>query len=148
MKNDHLYPSMTMNEDIFMDESRKIALRESFYIAIGIVICSAVMVGVFALLGKFDLSVLWGALVGSVLTVLNFFAMAIGATLAADKAKDQNVTGGRNLVRISMILRYAVLALILYAFAKSGICNLFALVIPLLFVRPVMLVADFFKKKR
>lgn len=129
-----------------MDESRKIALRETIYIAVGVVICGAVMVGVFALLGKFDLSVIWGALVGSALTVLNFFVMAIGATLASDKAKEQNVTGGRNLVRISMVIRYAVLALVLYAFAKSGICNVFALAIPLLFVRPVMLVMEFFRK--
>ena len=138
---------MTTNEDVFMD-SRKIVLKETAYVALGEAVCCAIMVGVFALLGHFDLSVFWGALVGYVLTVANFMLMAIGTSLAADKAQEQNVSGGKNMIRSSMMLRYLILALLLFAFAKSGICNVLALALPLAFVRPVLLVAEFFRKKR
>jgi hypothetical protein len=72
--------------------------------------------------------------------------MGIGAMIAADKAMEDNVAGGNATVRMSYILRLAVLALVLFAFAKSGICNVFALVIPLVFTRPILTVTEFFRK--
>lgn len=130
-----------------MLESRKIVLRETAVIAFGEAVCCGIMVGLFALLGKFSLSVLWGALIGYVLTVGNFFVMAVGTSLAADKAQDQNVSAGKNLLRSSMGLRFVVLFVLLFVFAKSGICNIFALVLPLAFVRPVLMLSEFFRKK-
>ena len=64
--------------------SRKIALHETFIIAVGQVIGVVAMFGVFAQLGRFDLSVLWGGLAGGTMATLNFFALAVVATLAAD----------------------------------------------------------------
>lgn len=130
-----------------MSESRKIVLKETAIVAVGELICCAVMVGVFALLGRFDLKVLWGALLGGTLTVGNFFFMAVGTSLAADKAQEQNVSGGKNVIRSSMLLRYLVLAVLLFACAKSGICNVLALALPLAFVRPVLMFGEFFRKK-
>ncbi len=130
-----------------MDESRKIVIRETALIAIGELLCCAIMVGVFALLGAFSMPVLWGAVVGYTLTVANFFIMAVGTALAADKAEDQNVTAGKNIIRSSMALRYIVLLVILIAFAKSGICNVVSMALPLVFVRPVLMLGEFFRKK-
>lgn len=130
-----------------MLESRKIVLRETAMIAIGVGICCAVMVGVFALLKQFEIGVLWGALIGFVLTVANFFVMAVGTGMAADKAQEQDVSAGKNLLRGSMSIRYVVLFVLLFAFAKSGVCNIFALVLPLAFVRPVLMITEFFRKK-
>lgn len=130
-----------------MLESRKIVLRETAVIAAGEAVCCAIMVGIFALLGQFAMDVLWGALAGFALTVGNFFVMAVGTSLAADKAEDQNVSAGKNLLRSSMMLRYVVLAVLLFALAKSGACNVVALVLPLAFVRPVLMVSEFFRKK-
>lgn len=130
-----------------MLESRKIVLRETLIMAVGEAICCGAMVGIFALLGKFDLSVLWGALIGFALTVLNFFLMAVGTSIAVDKAKGQNVGAGKNLIRSSLGLRHVLLFVILFAFAKSGICNILALVLPLVFVRPVLMLGEFFRKK-
>lgn len=130
-----------------MLESRKIVLRETAFVAVGEAVCCGIMVGIFALVGKFSLPVLWGALVGFVLTVANFFVMAVGTSLAADKAQDQNVSGGKMLLRSSMGLRFVVLFVLLFAFAKSGICNVLALVLPLAFVRPVLMLTEFFRKK-
>ena len=127
--------------------SRKIVYHETAIIAVGVAICTAVMYAVFGLLGKFDTDVLLGGLVGAVLSIGNFFFMAIGTSLAADKAEAQDVKAGQLLVRNSYMLRLAVLFVLLFACAKSGLFNLFALVLPLVFVRPSLTIAEFFRKK-
>ena len=128
-------------------DSRKIVFKETAIIAVGVIICTAVMLGIFALIGKFDRGVVLGGIFGCILAILNFFFMAVGASLAADKAEKQDVKGGKGIVQTSMLLRYVFLFVILFALGKSGICNLFALVIPLVFVRPVLTVGEFFRKK-
>lgn len=126
--------------------SRKFILQETGIIAVGQVLCVAAMCGVFALLGYFDTSVVLGGLFGALLAIGNFFFMAIAADMAADKAVNQDVKGGKSMIRSSYSLRLLVLAVLLFAFAKSGICNLFALVLPLVFTRPIITVTEFFRK--
>lgn len=126
--------------------SRKFILQETGIITLGQLICVAAMCGIFALLGNFDSGVVIGGVVGAVLAIGNFFFMAISADLAADKAMNQDVKGGKAMIRSSYSLRLIVLAVILFAFAKSGICNLFALVLPLVFTRPILTVTEFFRK--
>lgn len=128
-------------------DSRKIVFHETAVVAVGELICVALMLGVFALLGQFDGTVLLGGLVGGVLAVANFLFMAIGAMLAADRAQEQNVKGGKSTIQRSYILRLVLLFVLLFAFAKSGLCNVFALVIPLFFVRITITLAEFFRKK-
>ena len=129
-----------------MTDSRKLVLKETAIVALGEAICVALMCGVFALLGKFDLSVVLGALVGTLLASGNFFFMAVSATVAADKAEADNVQAGQALMKSSYFIRLAVLALALFVCAKSGVFHLFALVLPLIFVRPVLSLAEFFRK--
>ena len=128
-------------------ESRKIVYRETGIVAIGVTVCTAVMMLVYALLGRFDLSVLWGGLTGAVLSIGNFFFMAVGASLAADKAENQDVKGGSLLVRNSYMLRLLGLFVVLILCAKTEVFNLIALVLPLVFVRPTLTVVEFFRKK-
>ena len=66
-------------------ETRKIVLRETGIIAIGECVGVAVMIIIFALLGQFDRSVVLGGLIGGILSILNFFLMAVNANDAADK---------------------------------------------------------------
>ena len=127
-------------------DSRKIVIKESAMVLLGVALCSAAMVGVFALLGRFDSTVVLGALVGTVVAVLNFFFMAVVVMMAADKAEKQNVKGGEALVRIAYPVRMIVLFVVLYAFVKSGLCNTIAMVLPLVFVRPVITITEFFRK--
>ena len=127
-------------------DSRKFVLQKAGQIAVGQAVCVAAMFGIFALLGQFDKPVLWGGIVGGVMATLNFFFMAMGAMMAADKAMEKNVTAGTAMVRLSYIVRLVVLAVVLFAFAKSGICDVFALVLPLVFTRPILTVTEFFRK--
>lgn len=127
-------------------DSRKLVLQETAIITVGQVLCVAAMFGIFALLGKFDQTVLWGGILGGVLAILNFFFMAIGANLAADKAEADNVKGGKAIIQGSFMLRYLLLIVVLFAGAKSGFCNVIALVLPLVFTRPILTVGEFFRK--
>lgn len=127
-------------------DSRKFILQQTGILALGQLLCVAAMCGVFALLGYFDSGVVIGGIAGAVLAIGNFFFMAIAADLAADKAVNQDVKGGKAMIRSSYSLRLVVLALLLFAFAKSGICNLFALVLPLVFTRPILTITQFFRK--
>ena len=127
-------------------DSRKIVLKETSVVAIGQLICCTAMVGIFALLSKYNTGVLFGAIAGGVIATLNFFFMAVAVSLAADKAEQQNVKGGEALVRISYFVRMIVLFVVLYALVKSGICNVFATVLPLVFTRPILTIGEFFRK--
>lgn len=127
-------------------DPRKFVLKETAIVALGQALCVAAMLGIFALLGRFDRSVLLGGIAGGLLATLNFLFMAIGASIAADKAVAQNVQGGQATIRMSYILRLAVLSIVLFALVKSGVCNVIAAVAPLIFTRPILTIAEFFRK--
>ena len=128
-------------------DPRKIVLHETLVIAVGTVLCAAVMVGIYALLGSLDRTVVLGALIGSVLSIANFFIMAVSTNLAADKAQEQDVSAGKKLVQGSYMIRLLAIFGILFVFAKTGLCDPLAMVLPLAFVRPVITVYEFFRKK-
>ena len=127
-------------------DSRKYVLKETLRVAIGEAVCVAAMIGVFALLGYFSREVVLGGIIGGLVAVGNVFFMAVGVTLAADRAESQDVRGGKAMVSSSYTIRLIVMAVVLFAAAKSGYCNVFALVIPLVFVRPVLTIGEFFRK--
>jgi hypothetical protein len=130
-----------------MTNSRIIVLKETAFIAAGEAVCVAVMFLVYFLIEKFSVSVLLGGLVGLLLATGNFFALAVAATLAADRAQAQDVEGGQKLMRSSYPLRLLALAVILFLCARSGVFDVIALVLPLLFVRPILTIGEFFRKK-
>ena len=61
--------------------------KETLRIAKGTAILSVIMVLVFALLKKFDYTVLLGALLGTCTAVLNFFLLGLSVQKAADMMK-------------------------------------------------------------
>ena len=130
-----------------MTESRKLVLKETAVIAIGQILCVALMCGVYALIGKFSLSVLWGGLVGLLVATGNFFFLAVIATLAADKAEAGDPASGQKLMKSSYPIRLLAMAVVLILCAKSGAFDVIALVLPLVFVRPILTIAEFFRKK-
>ena len=130
-----------------MTESRKIVWNQTARIAIGEAVCLALMYGVYALLQRLVLPVILGGLVGTVLAIGNFFFMAVIATLAADKAEAQDVEGGQKLMKSSYPIRILILAAVLILCARSEWFDVLTLVLPLLFVRPILMISEFFAKK-
>ena len=56
-----------------MMNEKKLLGREFLILGVGLALGLGLMLGVFALLKKFDLTVLWGGLAGVLLALLNFF---------------------------------------------------------------------------
>ena len=127
-------------------DSRKFVLKETAIVATGQAVCIGVMIGIFALLGKFNTSVWLGGIAGGILAVANFFFMAVSASVAADKAVAQDVKGGQLTMRLSYIARLAAIFIILFALVKSGTCHVITAVLPLAFTRPILFVGEFFRK--
>lgn len=127
-------------------DSRKFVLQETGIVALGQALCVGVMVGIFALLGKFDTTVWLGGIAGGVLAVANFFFMAVSASVASEKAVAQDVKGGQLTMRLSYMVRLVVIFIILFALIISGVCNVLTAVLPLAFTRPIIFVTEFFRK--
>ena len=128
-------------------DMRKFVLRQTGVVALGETMGVAAMIGIFALLGAYDSRVLLGGIVGGAVAVANFFVMAIGVNMAADKAENQDVKGGQATIKGSYALRMIGMAVILFAFARSGLCNVIALVVPLIFTRFTLTLQEFFRRK-
>ena len=119
---------------------------EVLMISIGEIIATALMFGVFALGGFWSLKVLWGGLLGCVLTIIYYGLTALGVAIAAKKAAAQDLTGGNRTLRVSMLLRFALLLAVLAMALKGGFVNPIALVVPLFLFRPILSVCEFFRK--
>ena len=129
-------------------DSRKIVYKETAVVAIGVAICVAIMLAVFALLGVFDRSVLLGGIVGALIATANHAVLVAGVMIASKKAENQDTKGGQSVIQLSYMGRLLVLFLILVLCAKSEVFHLLALVIPLLFTRPILTVTDHFIQKK
>ena len=127
-------------------DSRKIVFQETAIIAIGELICSAVMVGVFAALGQFSPAVLFSALGGCLIMTGNYFFMAVTVSLAADRAEAGQVQQAQKMVQLSSIVRLVVMGIAIFVGIKLG-GNVIALALPLIFARPILMLSEFFRKK-
>ena len=127
-------------------DSRKLVMKQTAVIAVGELLLSAVMVGVFVALGRFSMNVLWGALAGSLVMIGNHFFMAVTVSLAADKAEAGAVEQAKKMIQLSSVIRLLCMGGILIVGIKLG-ANVLALVLPLAFVRPILMLAEFFGKK-
>ena len=123
------------------------ALRELLIIAIGELLVLGLLCGAFALLGKLDGKVLLGGAVGAGTAVLNYFLMAVGVFAAADRAEAGDPARGKRIISLSMLGRYALMIAILVIGAKSGYCNVVAMVIPIALFRVLIYVCEFFRRK-
>jgi hypothetical protein len=127
--------------------SKNTAFRDSRNVLIGQVICTAAMIAVFSVLGKYQLSVLLGGIAGAVIATANFLLMSFFANKAADKAEQQDIAGGQKLIQLSYMGRMIGMMLVLILLAKSDCCHPLALVLPLAFTRPILTIAEIFKTK-
>ena len=123
------------------------AFRETRTVLIGQVICTAVMIAVFAFVGKYQLSVLLGGIAGALIATGNFFLLSYFANRAADLAEAQDVVGGQKLIQLSYMGRMLGMFLVLIVLGKSGYFHALSLVLPLAFTRPILTIAEIFKKK-
>ncbi len=122
-------------------------LRELAVVAAGELLVLGLIYGAFAALGKLDGKVLLGGALGAVTAILNYFLMAVTIYAAAAKAEAGDPVRAKRLVSLSMLGRFALMIALLVIGAKSGACNVIAMVIPLAVFRLLIFGAEFFRKK-
>lgn len=126
--------------------ARKFIIRETGLLALGLLICVGGMIGIFAMLGQLDSTVILGGAIGGVLAIANFFFMAIASDMAADQAAQQDQKTGKAIIKMSYTMRLAIIGVLLFIFAKTGLCHIIAMVVPLLLAFPILMVIEFFRK--
>ena len=130
-------------------EDNKDLMRELVIVAVGEVLCAAIMLLVYFFLHLLDVKVVLAAAIGVVLVVLNFFIMILGVVAASKKAGQGDVEGGTRTMRLSMTVRLVLMIVVLVAAVLSGLFDLkaiIALLIPLLLFRPIVSLGEFFRK--
>ena len=100
-----------------------------WYIAFDLV----VMLGFF-LSGKMALSVPLGLIGGSLFSALNFHLLG----MAVEKAVKKESAKANSFMKRSYFLRYMLMAIVLFAGAKSGFFNIICLIIPLIYPRIIV----------
>ncbi len=126
---------------------RRIA-KEAAPVAIFEAVFCAILVVILAFVYKFDLSVVLGAVAGWIIALVYYISIIICVNLAAEKAKMQDVEGGQKLMKMSYSLRTIGVFAVLVLCAITGIFDILSLVLPMLFVRPAIAVADALRKRR
>ena len=144
---------------------KKSNYRDTLYLAIIEIIVSVFTVIGYLALGMFDWSVLSGALLGALVTVINFLILSFAINNAIDKYMNQ--LDGKKLddeeaeafakansvkVQAAVSKSYALRTLLMVGtFVLAFISKLFdplATLIPLLMYKPAIYAVEFIKKKR
>ena len=113
--------------------------RESLYIASAVVILSMLLEAVFLVTGYWDLTVLWGNLLGGGVAVLNFFLMG----LTVQKALNKDEKEAAAMMKFSQTYRLLLIAAAAGVGALVPVFNVFAVIIPLFFPRIAIAIRPF-----
>ena len=123
--------------------------KETGYIAAWVILLSLIMEAVFLLLRKWDLSILFGNLGGAVISIGNFFLMALIATRAMNRGvetgKPEEAAARVKATTMTRLLGCVLLCVLLIAVFKT---NVYATLIPMLFPRIGIVFWPKFNKNR
>ena len=146
-------------------KKRLIPIREFLGLIIGEIVVSCLTALVFFLLNKFEMAVVFGVLLGSIVTVINFIVLSLTVGRAFDKAKEARGTsemteeeidkftaeqkaGIAAASRLAYLIRMALTAATLILAFISGIFNVIATVLPLVAFRPILMIDSMIKDKK
>ena len=113
---------------------QKAVVDETRRIAIGSAIGTLIMLAVFAAIGRFDSTVVLGALLGYVTAVLNFFLLSVTVQQAAGDIQgdeEERVSRGKRLMRTSYSMRRLLQGVVIVVALLVPYFNWVATVIPL-----------------
>ena len=139
--------------------------RETFVMAIGEAIVIALTVAVFLLLKKFDHTVILGAVLGGLVSVLNMFILSFSVNRAVDRYVELRGTremteeeetqfvnqhGGsvRAAAQKSYLVRTILMAAALVGSLITGLFNVVAVAVPLLMYRPIIFIFELLIKRK
>ena len=109
--------------------------------------CSAIMLAIYAVVGRFTTAVLLGGLLGTVIAVGNFLALSITVSNALDRAAaGDNSVKARMSIQSSSVVRTAILTVIYVLLFHAKVCDPLAALLPLLFAQAAIKLIEFFRK--
>ena len=125
-----------------MKKTDSVVLRETLFIALGSALLCVLMNAVFLVIGKWDLKVLFGTLLGYAASVGNFFLMGLSVQGSVGKEEKEIKTR----MRLSLIFREILLfGVALVAYFLKDVFNIIPLVITYVFPRIVIMFRPRFK---
>ena len=131
-----------------MQKNRDV-LRQVGGLAAALLVCIAVMLAVYALLGRLDRLVLLGTVFGWILAVGNFLSLSITVSNALDRAANGGSPQKAQLeIQTSSVARPLVLALIYIVLFRAKVCDPVAALLPLLFAQVAIKVLEFFRNDK
>lgn len=109
------------------------------------ILLSGVMMGVYAVIGRWSMKILWSAALGTGLVLLNFALMIFSLILAE---RTSSPARGQLAARGNFVLRMIVLIVVLVLALKSGNFDPLATLLPLCFMRIALFSGTLIKKKK
>ena len=148
-----------------MEAKNKSSYIDTIYLSVGETIISLLITLIYTALGKFDWTVLSGAVLGSTVTVINFLILSFSVNKAlnkyielrgdkemteeeAEKFAKTNSIKVQNAVTKSYIFRTALMMGALVLSLITGYFDTIATIIPLIMYKPLLYAIQFVKKKR
>ncbi|MBO4344013.1 MAG: hypothetical protein J5844_05085 [Clostridia bacterium] len=126
-----------------MPKIDKTVKNETIYILSFEIIFSLIMQSVFLIIGKWDITVLFGNLLSGSAAVLNFFLMG----LTVQKAVRKDEKDAKNMLKVSQIYRTLLLFIIAGIGVYFSVFNTVAALVPLFFPRIAIALRPLFMKK-
>ena len=147
-----------------MKKTNLVPIRETSIIALGELIVSAIIIAVFAFIGRFDYTVALGALLGGGVVVLNFLFLSIATNNAVDKIMEirgnaemseeeiaaftkENAAKIQNAAKLSYLIRMVTMLLALVLALLTKQFNVISTAIPLFMLRPIIYVSELLRKR-
>ena len=127
-----------------MDKIDKTVLKETRFIAIGVIIMSILMQSIFLILMRWNYKVLLGNILSGTVAVLNFFLMGITVQKAVQKDEKQ----AANTMRLSQTARNVMLFAVAAIGVLTPIFNTITVLLPLFFPRITIMLRPLFKKNK
>ena len=93
-------------------------------LAVALLVCVAVMLAIYGLLGAFTQKVLLGAVLGFLLAMGNFVSLSITVSNALDRAaRDNDPQRAQLSIQSSSVIRLLVLAVIYIVLFRAKVCD-------------------------
>ncbi|WP_313567568.1 ATP synthase subunit I [Acetoanaerobium noterae] len=109
-------------------------LRETIKLLKGIIVLDIIFIAIIYILGKFDIPMLQGILIGSVYALLNFRLIAVSLKRAVQMSPGR----AQIFASISYMGRLALTAAIILAAIKVDYINAFGVIVPMFFPKIII----------
>ena len=119
-------------------------IKETGYIALWVLVLSALTQSVFLVIGKWDYTVLLGNILSGAVAILNFFLMGI----TVQRALEKNEEDAKKSIKVSQLYRFLFLVVTVIIGVVLPCFSIWTVIIPMFFPRIAILFRPLFDKRK